>query len=180
MALTDIVKAYDVRGLVDGQLTEEVVRALGAAFADEVGTAAPIVIGHDMRPSSPALAAAAAEGARARGADVIAIGLCSTDGTYFASGSLDEQRLAALPFVRRADFVLDIHSMQTGPEALTLHISSPHAETSKGVLQRNPETGGMRLAFSFDPKDRDLVELRAQLRKDGAPASEVWLYRWTP
>ncbi|MGY3126869.1 phosphomannomutase [Agrococcus sp. UYP33] len=89
MALTDIVKAYDVRGLVDGQLTEEVVRALGAAFADEVGTAAPIVIGHDMRPSSPALAAAAAEGARARGADVIAIGLCSTDGTYFASGSLD-------------------------------------------------------------------------------------------
>jgi glucans biosynthesis protein len=67
-----------------------------------------------------------------------------------------------------------------GPEALTLHISSPHVETSKGVLQRNPETGGMRLAFSFDPKDRDLVELRAQLRKDGAPASEVWLYRWTP
>lgn len=66
-----------------------------------------------------------------------------------------------------------------GPEALTLHISSPHAETSKGVLQRNPETGGMRLAFSFDPRDRDLVELRAQLRKDGAPASEVWLYRWT-
>ena len=53
MALTDIVKAYDVRGLVDGQLTEEVVRALAAAFADEVGTAAPIVIGHDMRPSSP-------------------------------------------------------------------------------------------------------------------------------
>ena len=67
-----------------------------------------------------------------------------------------------------------------GPEALTLHISSPHAETSEGVLQRNPETGGMRLAFSFDPKDRDLVELRAHLRKDGAPASEVWLYRWTP
>ena len=89
MALTDIVKAYDVRGLVDGQLTEEVVRALAAAFADEVGTAAPIVIGHDMRPSSPALAAAAADGAQARGADVVLIGLCSTDGTYFASGSLD-------------------------------------------------------------------------------------------
>ncbi|GAA1425567.1 phosphomannomutase/phosphoglucomutase [Agrococcus citreus] len=89
MALTDIVKAYDVRGLVDGQLTEEVVRALGAAFADEVGTAAPIVIGHDMRPSSPVLAAAAADGARTRGADVLLIGLCSTDGTYFASGALD-------------------------------------------------------------------------------------------
>ncbi|WP_347756296.1 phosphomannomutase/phosphoglucomutase [Agrococcus sp. ProA11] len=88
MSLTDIVKTYDVRGLVDGQLTETVVRALGAAFADEVGTDAPIVIGHDMRTSSPALAAAAAEGARARGADVVLIGLCSTDGTYFASGSM--------------------------------------------------------------------------------------------
>ncbi|WP_072314200.1 phosphomannomutase/phosphoglucomutase [Agrococcus sp. Marseille-P2731] len=89
MALTDIVKAYDVRGLVDGQLTAEVVRALGAAFADEVGGDAPIVIGHDMRPSSPELATAAADGARRRGADVVLIGLCSTDGTYFASGSLD-------------------------------------------------------------------------------------------
>ena len=89
MALTDIVKAYDVRGLVDRELTDEVVRALGAAFADEVGTSAPIVIGHDMRPSSPSLAAAAADGAQARGADVLIIGLCSTDGTYFASGSLD-------------------------------------------------------------------------------------------
>lgn len=89
MALSEIVKAYDVRGLVDGQLTEEVVRALGAAFADEVGTDATIAIGHDMRPSSPALAAAAAEGAMARGADVVSLGLCSTDGSYFASGSLD-------------------------------------------------------------------------------------------
>lgn len=89
MALTDIVKTYDVRGLVDGQLTAEVVRALGASFADEVGTVQPIVIGHDMRPSSPSLAAAAADGARARGADVLLIGLCSTDGTYYASGALD-------------------------------------------------------------------------------------------
>ena len=52
MALTDIVKAYDVRGLVDGQLTEEVVRALGAAFADEVGDAAPIVIGQPISSTS--------------------------------------------------------------------------------------------------------------------------------
>lgn len=65
------------------------------------------------------------------------------------------------------------------PEDYSIHINSPHVETSKGVLQRNPETGGLRLALSFDPGDRDLVELRAQLRKDGNPASEVWLYRWT-
>ncbi|MCI5095544.1 MAG: glucan biosynthesis protein G [Rhodobacteraceae bacterium] len=66
-----------------------------------------------------------------------------------------------------------------GPDAMNIHVSSPHVETSKGVLQRNPETGGLRLAFSFDPGERKMVELRAQLRKDGAPASEVWLYRWT-
>ncbi len=65
------------------------------------------------------------------------------------------------------------------PEDYTIHISSPQAETSPGVLQRNPETGGLRLAFSFDPGEHGLVELRAQLRKEGAAASEVWLYRWT-
>ncbi|WP_424979055.1 glucan biosynthesis protein [Leisingera sp. S232] len=68
---------------------------------------------------------------------------------------------------------------QDGPDSLDIHIHSPHAETSDGVLQRNPETGGLRLAFYFDPGERDHVELRAQLRKDGQPASEVWLYRWT-
>ena len=66
-----------------------------------------------------------------------------------------------------------------GPEAMTKHISSPHVETTEGVLQRNPETGGLRLAFAFDPGDRQMVELRAQLRKEGQMASEVWLYRWT-
>lgn len=70
-------------------------------------------------------------------------------------------------------------AFEAGPEAITAHISSPHAETSPGVLQRNPETGGMRLAFHFDPGDRALVELRAQLRHQTEPVSEVWLYRWT-
>ena len=66
-----------------------------------------------------------------------------------------------------------------GPDALDIRVSSPHAKTSDGVLQRNPETGGLRLAFRFDPGKRQMVELRAQLRRDGAAASEVWLYRWT-
>jgi len=66
-----------------------------------------------------------------------------------------------------------------GPDAMSVHISSPHVETSAGVLQRNPETGGLRLAFAFDPGEREIVELRAQLRRDGEMASEVWLYRWT-
>ena len=89
--LADFVKAYDVRGLVPQQLSSTVARALGRAFATVVvlpsGTN-EMVVGHDMRPSSPALVAAFAEGANEAGVSVISIGLCSTDGLYFASGSL--------------------------------------------------------------------------------------------
>jgi phosphomannomutase len=85
--LSAVVKAYDVRGLVPEQLDGPVVRALGAAFAQVVQ--ADVVIGHDMRPSSPELSRAFAEGVAAQGYDVTLIGLCSTDGLYYASGSLD-------------------------------------------------------------------------------------------
>ncbi|MGG6201361.1 phosphomannomutase CpsG, partial [Pantoea allii] len=72
------------------QLTEEVVEALAAGFVDEIGAAGGrVIVGHDMRDSSPVFAEAFARGATARGADVISIGLCSTDMTYFASGVLD-------------------------------------------------------------------------------------------
>ena len=88
--LSAFIKAYDVRGLVGSQLTDEVVRALGAGFADEVGTpGGSVVVGHDMRDSSPGFAAQFAAGVRDRGVSVVAIGLCSTDETYFASGHLD-------------------------------------------------------------------------------------------
>ncbi|MEX0340103.1 MAG: glucan biosynthesis protein [Arenibacterium sp.] len=70
-------------------------------------------------------------------------------------------------------------AFEDGPDAIDIFVSSPHVDTTPGILQRNPETGGMRLAFSFDPKEREMVELRAQLRKDGVAVSEVWLYRWT-
>jgi glucans biosynthesis protein len=72
------------------------------------------------------------------------------------------------------------HPLLAGdPEEIEVHLSSPHVETSKGVLQRNPGTGGLRLAFSFAPNEINHVELRLQLRRDGKAASEVWLYRWT-
>ena len=85
--LTAAVKAYDVRGVVGEDLTEDMVRALGAAFVDEVTAAGGlVVVGHDMRDSSPGFAQAFAEGAARRGAHVSLLGLCSTDETYFASG----------------------------------------------------------------------------------------------
>ncbi|MEU8629421.1 phosphomannomutase/phosphoglucomutase [Streptomyces sp. NPDC048669] len=86
--LSQLVKAYDVRGVVPDQWDEALAEQFGAAFV-EVTAAAAIVIGHDMRPTSPALSGAFARGAAARGADVTMIGLCSTDQLYYASGSLD-------------------------------------------------------------------------------------------
>ncbi|MFG2496222.1 phosphomannomutase/phosphoglucomutase [Streptomyces caniferus] len=85
--LSQIVKAYDVRGVVPTQWDETLAELFGAAFAEITGADA-IVTGHDMRPSSPGLSGAFARGAAARGVDVTEIGLCSTDELYFASGAL--------------------------------------------------------------------------------------------
>ncbi|MEU8885703.1 MULTISPECIES: phosphomannomutase/phosphoglucomutase [Streptomyces] len=85
--LSQIVKAYDVRGVVPDQWDEKIAELFGAAFV-RVTDADAVVVGHDMRPSSPGLAGAFARGAARLGADVTLIGLCSTDQLYFASGSL--------------------------------------------------------------------------------------------
>jgi phosphomannomutase len=86
--LSRIFKAYDVRGVVPGELNEDVARRIGAAFA-RWADAPTVAIGRDARLSSPALAAAFADGATSQGVDVVDIGLASTDLLYFASGSLD-------------------------------------------------------------------------------------------
>ncbi|CCK29643.1 phosphomannomutase [Streptomyces davaonensis JCM 4913] len=86
--LSQLVKAYDVRGVVPDQWDEALAELFGAAFVRVTGATA-IVTGHDMRPSSPGLAAAFARGAAAQGVDVTEIGLCSTDQLYYASGALD-------------------------------------------------------------------------------------------
>lgn len=87
-----IFKAYDIRGLVDKELTPDFAFATGVAVAKfleierEPGT---VVIGEDMRPSSPTLASAFSAGVTSQGLDVIRIGLASTDMLYFASGKLN-------------------------------------------------------------------------------------------
>lgn len=78
--------------------------------------------------------------------------------------------------------LIDFEAGPGMPDDLTLiehPIRSSAGTVSGGVLQRNPETGGPRLAFKFDPQGAELIEFRAQLLVDGAPISEVWLYRWT-
>jgi phosphomannomutase len=88
--LTSFVKAYDVRGLVGSQLTSDVARAIGYAFARFLRPdARSVVVAHDMRDSSPGLAAAFAEGVTTAGLDVVMAGLGSTDMLYFAAGHLN-------------------------------------------------------------------------------------------
>jgi phosphomannomutase len=86
--LSLIFKAYDIRGEYPAQLDEDVARRLGRALVAFL-QAEKIVVGRDMRVSSPALAAAFIDGATSAGADVADAGLVSTDALYFASGRLD-------------------------------------------------------------------------------------------
>ncbi|NLG56759.1 MAG: phosphomannomutase/phosphoglucomutase [Rhodococcus sp.] len=86
-----VIKAYDVRGVVGEQVDAEFVGEVGGAFARLVRGegATTVVVGHDMRDSSPELVDAFAAGVTAQGLDVQLIGLASTDQLYFASGLLD-------------------------------------------------------------------------------------------
>ena len=83
-------KAYDVRGIVGESITAEIVEAVGAAFVDVLQLQGQtILVGGDMRPSSPEFSKAFADGATARGADVELLDLISTDELYFACGRLN-------------------------------------------------------------------------------------------
>jgi phosphomannomutase len=87
-----IFKAYDIRGLVDVELTPDFAFGVGVAYArflKEEREPATVVIGEDMRPSSPDLADAFSAGVNSQGLDVIRIGLASTDMLYFAAGKLN-------------------------------------------------------------------------------------------
>jgi len=87
-ALDSIFKAYDVRGLYPDEIDESVARRVGNAFV-RFTEASTVVVGRDMRPSSIPLSQAFVEGATLAGADVVDVGLASTDLVYFASGLLD-------------------------------------------------------------------------------------------
>ena len=86
--LNEIFKAYDVRGIYGETITEDIVKKIGKAFVTFL-KCKDLVIGYDMRVSSPSLSKAFIEGANELGADVVEIGNVSTDALYFASGFLN-------------------------------------------------------------------------------------------
>jgi len=89
MDLADSFKAYDVRGIVGTTINTKAVEAIGAAFVDVFDLSGQsVLVGGDMRPSSPEFMNAFARGAALRGANPQLLGHVSTDELYFASGSL--------------------------------------------------------------------------------------------
>lgn len=88
MNLARLFKAYDIRGVYPEDLDEVAAHAIGAAFARFVRdrSADKVIVGRDMRLSSPALSSAFIEGVTGQAIDVIDVGLVSTDALYFASG----------------------------------------------------------------------------------------------
>ena len=93
--LQNLIKAYDVRGIVPTDLDENICYLIGQAFVEALklrkadGGCGQVVIAHDMRPSGPALVKSFAKGVTEQGVDVLHMGLASTDGLYFATGFLN-------------------------------------------------------------------------------------------
>src|SRR5438552_7792590 len=86
--LDAIFKAYDIRGVVPDEFDADTARRIGAAFARFAG-ADRVLVARDMRPSGVELSRAFTEGVTGQGADVVDLGLASTDLIYFAAGRLD-------------------------------------------------------------------------------------------
>ncbi|HEY2219112.1 MAG TPA: hypothetical protein VGH35_07200, partial [Gaiellaceae bacterium] len=87
MLAPPVFKAYDVRGLYSSELDEDGAYAIGRAYVEQFEPRR-IAVGHDMRVSSPSMAAAVIEGAADGGADVVDIGMVGTEMVYFAVGEL--------------------------------------------------------------------------------------------
>ncbi|WP_415404571.1 glucan biosynthesis protein [Tateyamaria sp. SN3-11] len=82
------------------------------------------------------------------------------------------ETLVAIDFANHALFGEDL-------SAVTSVVTADVGQVSEGIVQRNPDTGGVRLAFYLSPQEAQRIELRAQLIKGDTAISEVWLYRWT-
>jgi phosphomannomutase len=144
-----IFKAYDVRGLYPSEVNEEAAREIGRGFVAYLH-AKRIAVSRDMRISSPAVAAAFIEGARAQGADVVDYGMMGTDMMYYAvardgldggaqiTASHNPKEYNGIKMVRREAFPLsgdagigDIRDMIAGGR-----VPSP-ADRPGGLSQKN-------------------------------------------
>jgi phosphomannomutase len=84
-----VFREYDIRGIVGETLDPDLARAVGRAYGSEIGSGTTVAVGHDNRPSSPALASALIEGLNASGVDVVFVQTVPTPALYFATYELE-------------------------------------------------------------------------------------------
>lgn len=142
--LDTIFKAYDVRGLYPGEWDATLARLIGNAFVRYLN-ADSIVVGHDMRTSSPALAHAFIEGATLAGADVVSIGLASTDMLYFASGQLQMAGAMITASHNPAEYNgLKMCRASAAPIGEETGLNQIKAAVSTGLIERAEEIGEVK------------------------------------
>ncbi len=136
-------KAYDVRGTVPDQIDDDLAHRVGNAFVAVTG-AGSVVVGHDMRPSSPGMARAFADGAALAGADVTLIGLASTDQLYFASGHLERPgaMFTASHNPARYNGIKMCHAF-AAPIGMETGLAEIRDRVAGGELLRAPEPGAV-------------------------------------
>ena len=138
-ALSSIFKAYDIRGLSPSELDPPLARRIGMAFVDYL-KAKTIAIGRDMRDTSPDLARAFTEGARSRGANVIDIGMVTTDTLYYAVASQGLEGGAMLTASHNPKQYNGIKLVRAG--AVALSGDRGIKEVRDGALGAGPEAKG--------------------------------------
>jgi phosphomannomutase len=139
--LDAIFKAYDVRGVYPDQLDEDVARGIGNAFVGFTG-AARVVVGRDMRLSSEPLAAAFIDGATLAGADVVDLGLASTDLCWFASGHLDAPTAMFTASHNPSEYGgIKLSRAGAAPVGIETGLAQIKASVASGLVERAPERG---------------------------------------
>jgi phosphomannomutase len=139
--LDTIFKAYDIRGVYPDELDDDIARRVGNAFVAFTQPAV-VLVGGDMRPSSGPLSAAFADGATLAGADVVELGLISTDLIYFASGKLDAPAAMFTASHNPAQYNgIKLCRPGAAPVGQDTGLEDIKAMVASGLLQRADERG---------------------------------------
>lgn len=142
-------KAYDIRGRVPDELDEDLARRIGNATA-QLLRPGPVVLGHDVRLSSPALQMALATGINAAGRDVIDIGRCGTEEVYFQTSHL---QAAGGIMVTASHNPMDYNGLKlvregSRPISGDTGLSTIHDSVVSGSYTQAPSAGGSTQAYS--------------------------------
>ena len=168
--LQESFKAYDVRGIVGQSITRESVRATGAAFVDVLDLSGKtVLVGGDMRPSSPEFMDEFADGATARGADVVKIGLISTDELYFACGVLDAPGVTFTASHNPAEY----NGMKMAKAGAVPISSETGLFDIRDAAQRYLESGVVALETTGSVSERDILVDYAQYLRNLVDLSSI-------